>query len=66
MAVVTGLQLENIPKWCKNILKRGEANVLSWGKYTKHNKLHNNQKKLQGARLLLGGGLRPLTCGYVL
>jgi len=50
-SIYPGMQLENITRWGKNILRRGKRTV---GEYTKYNKINNNSENFRGARMLLG------------
>jgi len=62
-------QLENIPRWGKNILRGRRSNVRlrREQKYVKYDKINNNSESFRGVRLLLER-LRPLASlswGYV-
>jgi len=58
---LTGPQIENISRWCKNIL-RGVQTYVVWGqKYAKYNtNINNNSKNFRSGKIVVRGlGLSP-------
>jgi len=56
LSYCTAPQLQSIPWWSKNILRRGANARLGGGqKYTKYDKINNNSENFRRAKLLLGG-----------
>jgi len=55
-ATVSAPQVENIPQWGKNILRKGKPAVNIFGrreggqKYTNYNKINNNSENFRGLR----------------
>jgi len=62
----TAPQLENIPLWGKNILRRWGANEHFWeggSKYTRYNKINNNLKNFREGQDCCQERLSLFSCG---